>query len=184
MDILERIDEDNRRFRLAKDKLVLRSIADRIEEMIVCSVLGIDDSEMRRKQLYTVRRLVKAAADNSSVKGPQGTRVHVTQEHAHRASALLQPLLQQRAFTRGRAAIKNLGDFEAREDPLPYLPSISKAVENVFTTDASKDDAREVIRSFLRACGELWGCRPWSATWRKHRAVSQRAGAQQQVQRR
>lgn len=138
---------------LGRNKLILRSISDRIEETVICSELGISRLEMRVRGLFNVPRL--EAYVGRDVWTPDGM-VPVTRQHVLRVKEVMAGV-SSRAFDRGRGHIKRLGDMEAHGDPTDYLGDIDTIVANVFGRDADKvsdvtvvvDVYREIVRAFV-----------------------------------
>lgn len=132
---------------LGKDKLILRSIADRIEELAICIALHISRTTMRERGLFTLAKL-KAAIGKDIETGP-GTTCRITQTHYDLADGIVSSE-SSRYVTRGRGHIKRLGDIEAHEDPTPYMDTIEDIIEHVFGRDKAKiDDVNAVVNAYL-----------------------------------
>lgn len=149
--LVEKLEETLRRHNhlaLGKDKLVLRSISDRIEETAICGVLGISRDEMQAHKLFTVAKL--EAAVGKRVVTENGIEIDVSAAHVATVKRSVSDVCSC-SVNRGRRHIRDLGDLEAHEDPKAYLPTVSAAIDHVFARDTAKvNDARSVVRAYLR----------------------------------
>lgn len=129
---------------LGKNKLILRSISDRIEETVICGVLGISRSEMRAKRIFTLDRL-RAYRQRFKDNPHLVDSLHLTGDQVADVELVLGNALNSREVTSGRAHIKRFGDLEAHEDPTVYLPRIDTMISSVFGRDPAKIRAVKAV---------------------------------------
>ena len=133
---------------LGKDKLILRSAADRIEETVVCAILNISRDEMRSRRLFTIDKVQKKLGTRVTLEDE--SEVTIEQRHVDDMMADLTKYAGPRPVGRGRTQIKKMGDMEAHEDPLPYHDRLGAIADEVFGSDPRTcNDVKAALKAYL-----------------------------------
>ena len=136
---------------LEKDKMILRSLSDRLPEMAISVVLGISRDDLRQHGLFTVEKLAANIGATLTFRGGQALTVSQASVDAVKDALAnaFHATRDARGVDRGRGHIKAMGDPVAHADPEPFIGQLDKCIDRIWRGDiAKKHDVHLVVSAY------------------------------------